>query len=266
MRDLQKKLLEMFAWLTDFIDKNGLKYYVVGGTMLGAVRHNGFIPWDDDIDIGMPRADYNKLIGLLEEPISHYVIESPKSDKKDFVYAFAKFYDTNTSMTEDARKKVKRGVYIDIFPLDGIGFNKAEALKNFKKIDKRNMLLAMKTSKYRKARKWWKNLAVFVGHFIPISAKKLSKKLDALCSKMDFDKCAYGGELLSTYRQKEVLPREIFGTPTKYQFEHLTVYGPEKADEYLTALYGDWQKLPPEDKRCSAHDFIDLDLNKPYLQ
>ena len=265
MNDLQKKLFEMFSWLTEFIDKNGLRYYVVGGTMLGAVRHEGFIPWDDDIDIGMPRSDYEKLVELLKEPIEHYVIESPKSDAKDFLYSFAKFYDMDTSMTEFVRKKVVRGVYIDIFPLDGIGETQEESIKNYKKIDRMNMLLATKVCKYRKERKWWKNLAIFFGRLIPVNVKKLIKKLDNACAKRDFDKSNYVGELMSTYRYKEIMPKEIFGKPTPYKFEGITVYGPEKADEYLTKLYRDWRKLPPENKRHSAHDFIDLDLNKTIL-
>lgn len=266
MNDLQRKLFEMFSWLTSFINKNGLRYYVVGGTMLGAVRHEGFIPWDDDIDIGMPRNDYEKLLELLKEPVDHYVIESPKSDAKDFLYSFAKFYDMNTTMTEHVRRKVVRGVYIDIFPLDGIGETYEQSLKNYKKIDRMNMFLAMKVCKYRKERKWWKNFAIFLGRLIPSNVKKLTRKLDATCAKIDFDKSKYVGELMSTYRHKEIMPREIFGKPTLYKFEGITVYGPEKADEYLTKLYRDWRKLPPEDKRRSAHDFIDLDLNKSYKE
>ena len=76
MDDFQKKLVDMLRWLVEFLEKNNLRYYVVEGTMLGAVRHEGLIPWDDDIDIGMPRADYEKLIELLSNPIDHYVVES----------------------------------------------------------------------------------------------------------------------------------------------------------------------------------------------
>lgn len=69
---------------------------------------------------------------------------------------------------------------------------------------------------------------------------------------------------MSTYRSREILPKELYGKPTLYNFEGISVYGPEKANEYLTTIYGDWKKLPPEDKRHSAHDFTELDLEKPY--
>lgn len=266
LNPLQQKLLEMFTWLTAYIDEHNLRYYVIGGTMLGAVRHEGFIPWDDDIDIAMPRADYEKLIELLAKPVDHYVVESPKGEAKDFIYGFAKLYDTNTSMTELARKNIVRGVYIDIFPLDGIGNTKEESYKNYKKIDRANMLLAMRVCAYRKDRKWWKNFAVFLGGLIPVNTKKLTRKLDRLCAEHDFDGYKYVGNLVSTYRVREIMPKELFGTPTPYKFESLTVFGPEKYDEYLTTLFRDWRKLPPEDKRHSAHDFIDFDPDKPYMK
>lgn len=265
MNPLQIKLLEMFKWLTDYLHENRLRYYVIGGTFLGAVRHGGFIPWDDDIDIAMPRKDYELLIQLLEKPVDHYVVESPKGNAKDYLYGIAKLYDTNTSMTEATRKGVKRGVYIDIFPLDGIGNSLEESLKNYKKVDRIHMLLVMATCAYRKERKWWKNCAVFIGRLLPVSPKGLAAKLDKLCAEHDFESCAYVANLMSTYRSREIMPKELFGTPSLYEFEGIPVYGPEKADEWLTKIFGDWRKLPPENKRHSIHNFVDLDFNKPYL-
>lgn len=266
MNKLQTKLLEMFSWLTRFLSDNNLRYYVVGGTMLGAVRHKGFIPWDDDIDIAMPRKDYERLIDLFSQDVEHYVVESVRSDAKDFCYSFVKFYDASTTMTEQAKRKIKRGVYIDIFPLDGIGQTIEQSIQNYKKIDRLNMLLAMKACKLRKGRKWWKNIAALLGCFLPISEKKLSVKLDRVCSAIDFDESVYVGQLMSTYRRKEIMEKEIYGTPTLYDFENIKVYGPEKYDEYLTRIYGDWRKLPPIEKRVTAHDFIELNLNKSYRE
>ncbi len=264
LNPLQENLLEMFAWLTKYLNDQKLSYYVIGGTFLGAVRHEGFIPWDDDIDIAMPRPDYEKLIKLLEYPVDNYIVESPKGNAKDYIYAFSKFYDLNTTMTEKLRKNITRGVFIDIFPLDGIGNNYRESLKNYKKIDRLNMLLAMKVCAYRKDRVWWKNFAVFLGRFLPVSSKKLAKKIDTLCAEKAFEDSQYVGNLISTYRAKELMEKTIFGKPVSYKFENLTVFGPEKYDEYLTRLYGDWKKLPPVDKRHSAHNFLELDLNKQY--
>lgn len=261
---LQKKLLEMLTWLTKFIDNQNLRYFIVSGTLLGAARHKGFIPWDDDVDIAMPRHDYNKLLELLQTPIEHYTIESSNSAANDYVYAFAKFYDMNTSMTEELRRNVHRGVYIDVFPLDGIGNTMEESKENYKKIDKLNMLLAMKVCKYRKERKLWKNIGIFFGNFIPISGKEIAMRIDELCKQKDYDDYRYVANCVSTYRSIEIMEKSIFGKPTPYNFENIIVYGPEQMDKYLTHIYGKWRELPPEGKRHSAHDFIEMNLNKPY--
>ena len=264
LNPLQTKLLEMLTWLVKYIDEHELRYYVIGGTMLGAVRHKGFIPWDDDVDIAMPRKDYEELIRLLKEPQEHYVVESPKSEASDFIYAFAKFYDMNTSMTEVARRNIKRGVYIDIFPLDGIGNSNDEAIKNYKKIDRLKTIRAIRACSYRKGRKWWKNVVVSIGNCLPYNEKDLSAKIDRLCSQRDFDDCDFVGDLVSPYRTKEIMSKDIYGKPTVYSFEGLSVYGPEKYEEYLSALYGNWRELPPEEERHSTHKLVELDMNKPY--
>ena len=266
MNQLQSKLLEMLVWLTAYLDENNLTYYVMGGTMLGAVRHQGFIPWDDDVDIVMPREDYEKFIKMLKNPIDHYVVESVHSTAKDFIYNYAKFYDINTSMTDPAKIPIKRGVFIDVFPLDGIGNTMEESLKNYKKIDILHGLLVMKKCTFRKGRKLWKNLVAICGWILPLSCKKLAQILDRKCAEHSIVDCQYIGYLTSTYRTREIMEKEIYGTPTPYLFEGITVYGPEKFDEYLTKLYHDWRELPSEDKRCSTHDFVDIDLNKPYRQ
>ena len=264
MTEIQSKLLEMMAWLAKYLEENNLSYYVMGGTMLGAVRHQGFIPWDDDVDIVMPRGDYEKFIDMLKDPVDHYIVESVNSPAKDFPYNYAKFYDMNTSLIDSAKVPVKRGLFIDVFPLDGIGNTMEESLNNYKKINFLHGLLAMKNCKYRKGRKPWKNLAAICGYVLPLNRKKLSIKLDRLCATRSPEDYKYVGYLTSSYRTREIMDRDIYGTPAPYQFEGITVYGPEKYDEYLTALFKDWRKLPPEDQRCSAHGFIYINLNEPY--
>ena len=97
MNEMQFKLLEMFKWLDRFLRSNQIPYYVIGGTMLGAVRHHGFIPWDDDIDIAVPRNEYEKLIHLLKEKTEHYIIESATTRKKGFIYNFANILSIGNS-------------------------------------------------------------------------------------------------------------------------------------------------------------------------
>ena len=94
MTELQERLLEMLKWFHNFCEQNNLQYYAIGGTLLGAVRHQGFIPWDDDIDVGMPRKDYEKFISLtFEKQFGNFFVESLKNKNNDYIWAYSKVYD-----------------------------------------------------------------------------------------------------------------------------------------------------------------------------
>ena len=104
LNGIQLKLLEMFKWYHEFCVDNNLKYYALGGTMLGAIRHKGFIPWDDDIDVGMPRDDYNKFIELTcNKKFGKYIVESIYDNNPDYYYGYSKLYDTSTTLIEKTR-------------------------------------------------------------------------------------------------------------------------------------------------------------------
>lgn len=94
----------------------------------------------------------------------------------------------------------------------------------------------------------------------------MALKLDKLSAEHDYDTCKYVGVLTTNARKNEIMPREYYGKPTPYEFENITVYGPEKAEEYLTCLYGDWRQLPPENERGGVHFFADIDMNSSYLK
>lgn len=267
---LKKMLVDMLAWFHNYCEENGLRYYALGGTMLGAARHRGFIPWDDDIDVGMPRADYLRLEALMAgQAAGPYVLETPNSPNGDFYYPFAKLYDTRTTLVENTRWQIKRGIYLDIFPLDGAGDSADEAVEYFRTVKaKRNLLLTLTTG-IRKGRSFHKNAAVLVMRCLPdwlLNKKKLLHSLDAMCRERDFDRYEWGGNLMGNWMEREVMPREIMGTPTPYPFESLTVWGPEDYNGYLTSLYGDWRQLPPPEKRKSHHDYLMCDLQRSYLE
>ncbi|MBQ6999067.1 MAG: LicD family protein [Clostridia bacterium] len=265
--ELKEKLLKMMSWFHEFCKENDLKYYVLGGTMLGAVRHGGFIPWDDDIDVGMPRKDYERLSQIMGDRIhGKYLLETPDTQSMDYYYTFSKIYDTDTTLIENTRYKIRRGIYLDIFPLDGIGENYENAKYNFSKIKKLDNMLMLKTAGFRKGRKLYKNIGVALFRLIPISSKKLLKILCRECAKKDFDAYEFGGNLVGAWGIKEIFHRSVMGEPTLYKFESIMVYGAEKADEYLKGLYGDWKQLPPTEKRVSHHDYILRDLKTPYIK
>ena len=271
MTEIQEKMLDMMKWFHEFCQENEIRYYVVGGTMLGTVRHKGFIPWDDDIDVGIPRADYEKLLAnkdSLFKNENRYCLESFRDGKPDYEYPYAKIYDTQTTLVENCRAKTKRGIYIDVFPLDGIGEDKEDAYKNYSHILKKINFLMTRICALRKGRSWVKNMAIIISQSIPqfiLNNQKLIEKIDNLCKSRNFDTSEYIGNLVGNWGMKEIMPKQYLGTPTLYRFEDTEVYGPEKFDEYLTCVYGNWRKMPPIEKQKSHHDYLLLDLNKSYF-
>lgn len=264
---MQSKLLEMMAWLHEFCVENQIKYYAIGGTLLGAMRHRGFIPWDDDIDVGMPRQDYIRFQELTGDLTGRYVVETPQSFATDYRYPATKLYDTATTLVEDMHPKCKRGVYIDVFPLDGLGDYALSQRVHFARIHFLSMLLATRLSKVRSTRAWYKNAAIRLSRCLPealLNTKRLSRYVDCLCARYDYSSSRIVGNLLGNYGNRELVPIEWFGDPIPYEFESIIILGPSMGAEYLEHIYGNWKQLPPENKRGIQHDFVEVNLDKPY--
>ena len=265
---LQTKLTDLLEWFHTFCVENNLTYYALGGTMLGAARHEGFIPWDDDVDVGMPRPDYEKLAELMRGKTfnNKYIFEDSSSDAKEFNYPFSKIYDTETTLVENNRYKIKRGIFLDIFPYDGVGDSFEEGVRRHKKIKRLYNLLLLKVAGFRKGRKLYKNVGVALFRLLPVNSKKTLNKLAEACKEHDYEKCTYIANLLGAWGVKEIMPKEYLGKPTLYKFGNIEIFGVEKYDEYLTTVYGNWRQPPPPEKQISHHDFDYIDLNKSYLK
>lgn len=270
MTEIQKKLLDMLVWFDGFCRANNLRYYALGGTLLGACRHQGFIPWDDDVDVGMPRPDYERLAELMGSEIRDgYVLETENSPDPKFCYFFSKLYDTSTTLQEDVATGLKRGLFLDVFPLDGIGNGEGPDLKYYGKIKRKAWLYLARVTVVREGRSALKNLAAVLAKIIPdriVDNTVLRKEISQMCTKYDFDRSKWVGSLLEDLSDRSVVLRELFGTPTDYPFEGHQILGAEHADEFLTALFGDWHQLPPEEKRVTNHDFLSCDLHQSYLE
>lgn len=271
MTEIQERLLGMMDWFDSFCEENNITYYAVGGTVLGAVRHKGFIPWDDDIDVGVPRADYDRLIELMKgypNENCRYKLESPL-ENKDYIYAFSKLFDTQTTLVEDKQNPLKRGIYIDVFPLDGIAKTKEEAIKAYKKIDRKLRILHAQTYVLNKNDRLIKKLFYLgIKMLKPFMRGKDAtiKKIDLLCREKSFYEYEYVGNLVGAWAQKEIMPKKYFGKPIKLQFENMLINVPEDYDNYLKSLYKNYWELPPEEKRVSHHENLMIDLNKSYLE
>ena len=133
IRPLQLHLQENLKVLDEVFRSHGLRYFLVSGTMLGAVRHKGFIPWDDDVDLGMPRDDYERLIANSKEWLPDYLEFICAEKDSNYPLPFGKIQDSRTTLIEKTYRDYVGGVYIDIFPLDGVSSSKVKRTCHFKK-------------------------------------------------------------------------------------------------------------------------------------
>jgi len=265
---IQKKLLTELEWFDNYCRVNNLRYFIIGGTLLGALRHGGFIPWDDDIDIGMPRDDYDRLSRLFPSSgLGNYVLEMPNSLSDDFYQPYGKLYDRTTTLIEKGRNISVRGIYIDVFPIDGIGNTMAEAKKNYRIIKWSYFLYLSRTAVVRKDREKWKTFLAMLANLLPgfvLSEKRLRVFIDRKCSRIDYNHSSLCGNLLGRKFDGEIVPKVFFGNPKEVSFNGIKVFMPEKAELYLDHIYGDWKKMPPAEDRVTNHDYLVCDLATPY--
>lgn len=250
--DEHKKVqLEILRSFDDFCDKHNLKYFIAYGTLIGAVRHKGFIPWDDDIDVWMPREDYNRLIKeyKFQNP---YRLVDPK--EKMARHTFVKIIDTNTIKIEklvDYRHGYL-GVDIDVFPLDGQPENKDEFVvwqKRLKKIYRNCLIKALKNGGGFRRRVVFPFIKFFAR-----SKKWAFKQADRLHSQYPYEKCKYVGTTESAFdTTNDHFDRTWFDEVVYLEFEGYSFKAPKQYDKILTQLYGDYMTPPPEKEQVTHH-------------
>lgn len=236
--EIQKRLLLMAVEFHNILGNHQIPYYMLGGTMLGAIRHKGFIPWDDDMDFGVPREHYDTAIGILEQELPPN-LKVLKARDGEALYDCCKIEDINTVVVEEGRHSRKTGLFIDIFPLDRGNCRWGVTSRNWwiKHIMGINIY---KTSWPRTKKE--QVVAIIVRLFPNNFFNKLSRML---LFKTGDHIINYGG----MWGSREIVSEKIFGAPTLYSFSDTELYGVTDADAYLQKLYGDYMKLPSEDKR-----------------
>lgn len=262
LKTIETDILRAFVRVCEQLN---LRYYLLGGTLLGAVRHQGFIPWDDDIDIGMPRADYERFLeqggGLLPD---HLFLQTNVTDP-EYPLCFAKIRDSRTTFVESSvgDRKINHGVFLDIFPLDyypeGV-FERATFTLRKKllcgRIDTVFRIPENRTAKARSKR--------ILGTILMPSLKRAVRNRNRLYRSVKKSSflANYGG----AWGAKEIVPADWYGDGTPVQFEGLTVMAPREYDKWLTQVYGDYMQLPPVEKRVNHHYTDAIDLKKSYLE
>lgn len=260
IRPLQLRILKNLLAVDKVCREHGLRYYIMAGTLLGAVRHKGFIPWDDDLDIGMPRPDYDLLMTHAREWLpAPYEAVCAETDPA-YPLPFAKIQDADTTLIERAHLHYLGGVYIDVFPLDGVPQGWLRRRWHFARYEFYKRVL------YLVHRDPYKH-----GHgpssWIPLLCRRLftltgvQRSIRRVMTAYDFDRsfsvCDYDDGL------RGIMPKSMLGTPTPIFFEGESVWGVENHDAYLTRKYGDYMTIPKGNHQ-RQHNFHYLDLEKPY--
>lgn len=268
MNELQKAELNLFCCFAEICKKLSLNYFLVCGSALGAARHGGFIPWDDDFDVGMYREDYNKFMELAPALIPDGIFLQTYKTDPAFPYVFAKLRNSNTTFVQSLMSNldINHGIYIDIFPLDGYPEKHAEQRK-----------LAIKKSHFLRQLNCAFNVQpktlrgrVSVSLFRLLGCHKRTSKIlakyEAAISRYPLKDTAVVCNHGTWYGERDYIAAEYYGMGSDAIFEGIPVRVPEQCDKYLSSLYGDWRTLPPVEKRKPSHDCEFCDTKKPYTQ
>lgn len=269
MNELQKVELNLFHCFVEVCEKLNLNYFLVCGSALGSARHGGFIPWDDDFDVGMYREDYNRFMeqapALLPEGI---FLQNYKTDPQ-FPYLFAKLRNSNTTFIQTllSNLDINHGIYIDIFPLDGCPEDPSakKELKRKKKRYKSQLTCAMKMPD-NLGLKGKLSIAFFKMLGCHKRTAKIVAKLEKVISQYPVSEASVICNHGTWYGERDYIAKEYYGNGIDAMYEGLTVRVPEKTDAYLTALYGDWRTPPPPEKQVGSHECEIYDTERPYTE
>ena len=263
IREVQDLSLEILRDVHQFCETNGIRYTLQGGTLLGAVRHKGFIPWDDDIDIAMPRPDYNRFLRTYTSEKGFKVISRELEGSHDVMIAFARICDTKRTYVDTSFipwTSDQTGVWIDLFPLDGVESPLSICEKRIKKM--RRLLLQVNTlrtvhNKLSDIPETKKKIHLLIKKIVaPFCSKNAIDKYVEQCQAYDYDKAEYYCNFaflnygIRERHRKAVLDKRILSP-----FESDEFYIMKGYDEALKEKYGDYMQLPPKEKQVRVHDY-----------
>lgn len=257
VKQLLLKLLDKFV---EVCEQNHLQYYLAGGSVIGAVRHKGFIPWDDDIDVHMPRADYEKLQLLPDSVLGDDMRLATWRKTKNYTYDFLKLELLNTTVIERLHPDYVGGVFLDVFPLDYITDDK-EQVKVFEKQYTRivNRFIRCTITNDDECTSIWDLLCLRIERRLYNHRRWMEKweNLAIYYSKQP-QKMSFSHEYFYYKRGMEI---EWFGDGALLDFEGRQVLVPSNYDAYLKHIFGDYMKLPPIEKRI-GHNFLYVNYDR----
>jgi lipopolysaccharide cholinephosphotransferase len=271
-RDLKRKVqlneLNILLKFDSICKKNSIHYQLFAGTLLGAVRHKGFIPWDDDIDVCMPREEYDKFINCCtnEELGNDYFLQTNQTDKESVIqFAKLRLNGTILEMNNETSIRSHKGIWIDIFPLDNVEPGTKKCRKQYKKINFwYSFVTSSAFSRIKTAHSFLTKFARFLAFlFVKIAGKRnIDKKLDRLFRLFNSKKTEYLNHLtngvLGSRTTQYLCKRSFVEESIELEFEGHFFPCPKDYDKYLTQIYGNYMELPPENKRVSEHSIVNI--------
>ena len=248
--ELKSIQLDLLQKTVDFCDSNGLRYFLCGGTLIGAIRHKGYIPWDDDIDIAMPRQDYDLFVKSFNQSDNYYQVVNLDTNS-EYAYCFAKVFDKRTVLKELFYPGDTFGVCIDVFPADGV----ANAAQIYKIKLLRKFLNTKKANYYH--RTLLKKVINTIGKIVllPFSAHQIARWMDNEARKYSFGSLPNAGVIANPFGPGEMVDKSVFATDIYQEFEGRKYRVPVGYDTWLRSIYGDYMQLPPEEDRVTHHTF-----------
>ncbi len=262
LRKLQLTQLEILKFVDKFCKDNGVKYSIAYGTMLGAVRHGGFIPWDDDMDIFMLRDDYNRFIDLWKNT-DKYLLQNHNTDK-DFTQSFSKIRKKNTAFVQqaDVGKKYHKGIFIDIFPLDRVPNGRISRYMQMFHAMKYNLFMRGYPPKNG-------GIMTFASNIILKTTKKsnyekkIAKNLKKIC-KYNSDSGLKLADMAVFETIKSPYSADFMNKIIYYDYEDTKVMMSAEYIKFLETYFGDYMQLPPESEQTWFHHPVAIDFDKEY--
>ena len=248
----RKIMINILKDVTEFCDKHSITYFLSSGTLIGAIRHKGFIPWDDDIDIDMPRPDYEKFIQLYKKDGKYEICEP--SDKNSF-YFYVKVYDNSTIKIEkgiDYKRFYPLGIDVDVFPIDGQpAGTEFELFK--KQTDRRKKYFeyfscCICDTKNKKLKSLLKIFACRL-----LGKNYFRNRYNNSAKQYDYNSSTMVGFNSPYSKYSNRHRKEVYQERVKVQFEDGQYWAPAGYDEYLSNIYGDYMKLPPIEQQKTHH-------------